>query len=571
MSDVATRALRRLFAVSALTPSAAVLLAMAGAAWLLRSGDDLRAAVEALVPWLLGASLVAALAMRLRYARPARRWVHGASEADRELLLSAPRRAASAMLALSLVVLASGLFADGWVAPSRDRAVVLVVSAAVALVGALVLYPATRWALRPALSAAATRERSSPLASMDRLALRGALAVAVPAGVVALLAALVVSTHLGALWKRESAREARVMEALGAPGGAPARTSPSVGWAVLAATAAALFGGRVGGRVAGGAARSLGAVAKRVDAMGRSGAGAGATVPGAEPEVAALAVALDAVAARLASMSADQRRALTTRLEAARLRSFVLAGVSHDLRGPLNAVLGFSGLLLSGVDGPLTPGQRESVDAIERRGRDLLRLVDDLLDSAKLDAGRMSLHPARSTAGALVGEAKRLAGERVGEAVTAAVEGEVEAEVVVDPVRTGAALGALVAYGWRRAGAGAKSSVALRVRAVEAGVEVVVRGCGPAPTREAMDALFEPFEARPEGARAPAGAGLAAAVARRVVGLQGGVVRAEAGPEGAMVLRVTLPGRRGPATGLAGPLSGTATSQSDGTERHDGG
>lgn len=75
----------------------------------------------------------------------------------------------------------------------------------------------------------------------------------------------------------------------------------------------------------------------------------------------------------------------------ARMRNEFLANMSHDLRTPLNAVLGLSGALLEGVYGPLQPQQSESLRTIESSGRDLLAIINDLLDLARIDADRIHL------------------------------------------------------------------------------------------------------------------------------------------------------------------------------------
>lgn len=68
-----------------------------------------------------------------------------------------------------------------------------------------------------------------------------------------------------------------------------------------------------------------------------------------------------------------------------------LASVSHELRTPLNAIIGFSTVLLDDIDGPLLPTQREDVQSINRNGRFLLHLINELLDLAKIEAGHLSL------------------------------------------------------------------------------------------------------------------------------------------------------------------------------------
>ncbi|MCX7807457.1 MAG: HAMP domain-containing histidine kinase [Deltaproteobacteria bacterium] len=73
--------------------------------------------------------------------------------------------------------------------------------------------------------------------------------------------------------------------------------------------------------------------------------------------------------------SHDQFR---SRLDRAEFR----AALSHGLKTPLNSILGFTGLLLSGIEGPLTPAQRESLEAISKAGHHLLELVRELLDAS---------------------------------------------------------------------------------------------------------------------------------------------------------------------------------------------
>jgi signal transduction histidine kinase len=77
--------------------------------------------------------------------------------------------------------------------------------------------------------------------------------------------------------------------------------------------------------------------------------------------------------------------------EAARSKTQFLANMSHDLRAPLTAIFGFSDFLAQGVNGPLTPGQRQHCEQVRAAARRLQRQIDTLLDVAKLDAGRLKL------------------------------------------------------------------------------------------------------------------------------------------------------------------------------------
>ena len=78
---------------------------------------------------------------------------------------------------------------------------------------------------------------------------------------------------------------------------------------------------------------------------------------------------------------------------AAEAKNRFLATMSHELRTPLNAVLGFTGTLLMKLPGPLTADQEKQLRTIQSSARHLLALINDLLDLAKVEAGRIELHP----------------------------------------------------------------------------------------------------------------------------------------------------------------------------------
>ncbi|MBN1679644.1 MAG: GAF domain-containing protein [Anaerolineae bacterium] len=78
-------------------------------------------------------------------------------------------------------------------------------------------------------------------------------------------------------------------------------------------------------------------------------------------------------------------------LEVDHLKTNFLAAMSHELRTPLNSIIGFSRVILKGIDGPLTDAQEEDLQTIYDSGRHLLGLVNDILDQAKIEAGKMEL------------------------------------------------------------------------------------------------------------------------------------------------------------------------------------
>ncbi len=79
------------------------------------------------------------------------------------------------------------------------------------------------------------------------------------------------------------------------------------------------------------------------------------------------------------------------------LKTEFLANVSHELRTPLNSILGYTQLLLDGVDGPLNEEQKKSLQRVETASHRLLQLINDVLDLSKMRAGKMELHPEKTT------------------------------------------------------------------------------------------------------------------------------------------------------------------------------
>jgi signal transduction histidine kinase len=98
-------------------------------------------------------------------------------------------------------------------------------------------------------------------------------------------------------------------------------------------------------------------------------------------------------AARVDERSHELERLSSELLRANRMKSEFLANVSHELRTPLNALVGFVDLLRDGVYGELTPRQAQPVERIAASATHLRHLVDQVLDIAKLAAGRLEVHP----------------------------------------------------------------------------------------------------------------------------------------------------------------------------------
>jgi PAS domain S-box-containing protein len=90
--------------------------------------------------------------------------------------------------------------------------------------------------------------------------------------------------------------------------------------------------------------------------------------------------------------------------KANRLKSEFLASMSHELRTPINALIGYASLMLDRIYGDLTPRQEEGLNRIQGAAQHLLALINDILDLAKIEAGRMPLHLDDVTLGDIVRE-----------------------------------------------------------------------------------------------------------------------------------------------------------------------
>lgn len=118
-------------------------------------------------------------------------------------------------------------------------------------------------------------------------------------------------------------------------------------------------------------------------------------VPGSlsTAEIHHMVGAVDRLINRIRKATVAKYVAIERAKEGDRLKSQFLANMSHDLRSPLNSIIGFSELLLRGIDGELEQEQRDMVQMIHDSGRELLQQIDDILDTAKLEARRLDLHP----------------------------------------------------------------------------------------------------------------------------------------------------------------------------------
>jgi signal transduction histidine kinase/ligand-binding sensor domain-containing protein/CheY-like chemotaxis protein len=236
-----------------------------------------------------------------------------------------------------------------------------------------------------------------------------------------------------------------------------------------------------------------------------------------------------------------QKRELAEQASASKSR--FLANLGHEIRTPMTGVLGMSELLLSA---PLDERRRQQVGAIRRAGEHLLRLVDDALDLARIEAGRLTLDEAPFALEAVVEDVAALLrplAERKGLRFVCEVAAEVRGGWRGDATRVRQILLNLLGNAIKFT---ARGEVALRIEPLSPrGLRLSVSDTGPGLDAEQQRRLFQRFE-QAEGARTASrygGSGLGLAISRELaVAMGGGIELISAPGEGAcFVVRLPLP------------------------------
>jgi signal transduction histidine kinase/DNA-binding response OmpR family regulator len=270
-----------------------------------------------------------------------------------------------------------------------------------------------------------------------------------------------------------------------------------------------------------------------------------------------------AVAMDNARLYTAERHARAGAEAAARAKAEFLATMSHEFRTPLNAILGYAQLLDMGVLGPASPAQHAPLVRLQSSARHLLRLVDDVLDVAKVDADRLEVRRDALMTGAAVAAAVTLVQPQAtakGVRLMDLGAGEAGVTFLGDEHRVRQVLVNLLSNAVKFTPTGGQVTIACGMadqpepgswapglpgeqEGARSWAFIRVEDTGPGIPEEQAGTIFEPF-VQGDGAltREQGGTGLGLAISRRLARLMGGDITVHSRPGEGAVFTLWLPG-----------------------------
>jgi signal transduction histidine kinase/CheY-like chemotaxis protein len=245
---------------------------------------------------------------------------------------------------------------------------------------------------------------------------------------------------------------------------------------------------------------------------------------------------LAAIVRERKAAEAAREAALAEAVGLARQRSNFLAQMSHELRTPLNAIIGYAQLLRRDRH-QLTERQAAGLATIHESGQHLLTLINDILDLARVEAGKMVLHPAAVDLGAflrVVVDIMRVKAEEKGLSFSYELAADLPPVVTIDETRLRQVLLNLLGNAVKFTDRGAIALRVLEAPAVEGSAALRLRfevaDSGIGMSAQQRGRLFHPFEQVADKPRREGGTGLGLAISRQLVRLMGGDIAVASEP-----------------------------------------
>jgi PAS domain S-box-containing protein len=240
-------------------------------------------------------------------------------------------------------------------------------------------------------------------------------------------------------------------------------------------------------------------------------------------------------------------------------KSEFLASMSHELRTPLNSILGFAQLLQRDRKTPLSARQQERVEHVLKGGEHLLRLIDEVLDLSRIEAGRVSVSPEPVAILEVLSEVK---------STLHSMAARAEIELVIDYVETDLPMAIadrtrlkqiLMNYGSNAIKYGRKrGSARFRATAVGSVVRITVSDDGIGVPQDKHDRMFQPFQRLGQETGPIEGTGIGLAITKRLAELMSGTVGFESEEGRGSQFWIELPVHRASASTPAPGLRDTS-------------
>ncbi|MBI3244807.1 MAG: GAF domain-containing protein [Chloroflexi bacterium] len=253
-----------------------------------------------------------------------------------------------------------------------------------------------------------------------------------------------------------------------------------------------------------------------------------------------------AVALQNARLYAEQSATVARLRELDQLKSSFLANMSHELRTPLNSILGFAEVLLEGIDGDLTDRMDNDLRVIHKNGQHLLSLINDVLDMAKIEAGKMALTIEPFNLQEVLEEVVELA-RPLAQNKSLEIRLETQAtdqfDLEADRIRVRQVMINLVNNGIKFTEAG---SVSINAVKSKSRILVAIRDTGVGIPVNHLESIFQEFhQVDSSTTRKASGTGLGLPISRHLIELHNGRLWAESGglsgPDGGSIFYVELP------------------------------
>jgi signal transduction histidine kinase len=288
-----------------------------------------------------------------------------------------------------------------------------------------------------------------------------------------------------------------------------------------------------------GAQSEIAYVETRIEGMASLSQASGTTIPVRSlDQVGAMTETFNELVQRYAEAESAYKTDLDMAVHIERDKSAFLAALSHEFRTPLNAILGFTDVLLGDMEGPLSSEARENLEMVRRSGTTLTALIRDILDLSALESGELTLSKTLTDVFQVAEDVvKQLRVRALEKGLQLELLGE-HAKAWADPLRVRQMIDNLVGNAVKFTHSG---RVTVRIEARGEQTAVIVEDTGPGIASVEQTTVFDDYAQFGDSAARGAGSGLGLAITRRLVRMHDGSISLQSALGEGATFTVLLP------------------------------